>query len=136
MMSLVRSASSALDALASLDALRESLHSCKASAPERLRPALLDAYDSVCRIQSELAGGPARVPLSAVEALGLLRAGLDAPASGDFSSDCGIAAGRARRVLERLPEGERRISITSENYLRRLVQLFTALAAPHHRWQR
>jgi hypothetical protein len=117
-----------LDAIAAFDELRASLLTCRSSAPAELRLSFVDAHDNICRMQSEVSGAAPRIPLSSVEALGLLRDRLNTPVAEEFSVDCGIAAAYARSLLSRLAVGERRISITSETYLRRLAQLLTDLS--------
>jgi hypothetical protein len=130
-MTSLAESTSPLTALTTLDELRADILNCKAAAPDReMRLALHDVHDALCRIQSELAGGEAAVPLSAVEALGQIRGRLALSGRGEFSDECGIAAGRARQALARVSAGERRISITSESYLRRLSQLLSALSRP------
>ncbi|HVU75306.1 MAG TPA: hypothetical protein VHD38_00500 [Candidatus Paceibacterota bacterium] len=83
-----------------------------------------DMHDTVCRVQAELSGADASIPLSAVEALGT-RAGAVGKNKDDLSVEAGIAAGLARSALDR---SVGHISITSEAYLRRLSQVLAALS--------
>lgn len=87
-----------------------------------------DASDMISRIQSELAGAEPSIPLSAVEALGLLKGRLGATDNAELALECGIAASLARSASERISRMERRVSITSQTYLNRLAQYLNAFA--------
>lgn len=125
---LARSTSPTLDAVAALDELRACLRSCKLAAPAGLRMALHDASDTIARVQSELSGAQPSIALSAVEALGTLRGRIAVVHDSDFALECGVAASLARGAYDRISKSERRISITSETYLRRLTQFLIELA--------
>lgn len=136
------------ECLGMLDELNTLVGWCKAGSPDdflvqerKLRIVLHDVQDHLFTLQAEVAGAPKSIPLSSVEALGVLINRIEGemppiktflvPGATELSSRLDIARAVARRAERRLvilhESGERAVSEPSRAYANRLSSLLYAL---------
>ena len=136
------------ECLGMLDELNTLVGWCKVECPENfvtqertVKILLHDVQDHLFTLQAEVAGAPKSIPLSSVEALGVLINRIEAemppiktflvPGGTELSSRLDIARAVARRAERRLvtlhESGERVVSESSRAYANRLSSLLYAL---------
>lgn len=136
------------EALGMLDELNTLVGWCKACAPDdflvqerKLKLVLHDVQDHLFTLQAEIAGAPKSIPLSSVEALGVLISRIEGemppvttflvPGATELSSRLDIARAVSRRAERRVASlhesGERAVSDSSRAYANRLSSLLYAL---------
>jgi len=136
------------EALGMLDELNALTGWCKLEAKdefkinrESIKSILRSVQDHLFTIQAEVAGAPKSVPLSSVEALGVLISRIEkslpevktflVPGGTELSARLDITRAVSRRVERRLvalhESGERVVSESSRAYANRLSSLFYAL---------
>lgn len=141
-------ASPIFETLGMLDELNTLVGWCKAGSPDdfmvleqKLRLVLHDVQNHLFTLQAEVAGAQKSIPLSSVEALGVLINRIEAemppiktflvPGATELSSRLDIARAVARRAERRLvtlhESGERAISEPGRAYANRLSSLLYAL---------
>lgn len=144
----VTKASPIFECLGMLDELNTLVGWCKAECPEDLlvqeqkaRMVLHDVQNHLFTLQAEVAGAPKAIPLSSVEALGVLINRIESemppiktflvPGGTELSSRLDIARAVSRRAERRLvtlhESGERAVSDSSRAYANRLSSLLYAL---------
>ncbi len=144
----VTKASPIFECLGMLDELNTLIGWCKAGTPDdlvaqeqKIRMILHDVQNHLFTLQAEVAGAPKSVPLSSVEALGVLINRIEGemppittflvPGGTELSSRLDIARAVARRAERRLvmlhESGERTVSDSSRAYANRLSSLLYAL---------
>src|SRR3989338_2942988 len=141
-------ASPIFECLGMLDELNTLVGWCKAECPEdlvtqerRVKIILPDVQDHLFTLQAEVAGAQKSIPLSSVEALGVMINRIEGemppittflvPGGTELSSRLDIARAVARRAERRLvtlhESGEREVSASSRAYANRLSSLLYAL---------
>ena len=141
-------ASPIFECLGMLDELNTLVGWCKAGCPDdtivlerKMKILLHDVQDHLFTLQAEVAGAPKSVPLSSVEALGVLINRIEGemppittflvPGATELSARLDIARAVARRAERRLvilhESGERVVSESSRAYANRLSSLLYAL---------
>ena len=141
-------ASPIFECLGMLDELNTLVGWCKAACPEdlvvqerRVKIILHDVQDHLFTLQAEVAGAPKSIPLSNVEALGILINRIEeemppiktflVPGGTELSARLDIARAVARRAERRLvtlhESGERVVGDSSRAYANRLSSLLYAL---------
>ncbi|OGG56488.1 ATP:cob(I)alamin adenosyltransferase [Candidatus Kaiserbacteria bacterium RIFCSPHIGHO2_02_FULL_55_20] len=141
-------ASPIFECLGMLDELNTLVGWCKAECPDNLvtqeqkvKMLLHDVQNHLFTLQAEVAGAPKSIPLSSVEALGVLINRIEGemppiktflvPGGTELSSRLDIARAVARRAERRLvtlhESGEREVSASSRAYANRLSSLLYAL---------
>jgi cob(I)alamin adenosyltransferase len=141
-------ASPIFETLGMLDELNTLVGWCRAGTAEdvtagehKVRTLLFDVQNHLFTLQAEVAGAPKTIPLSSVEALGVLINRIEGtmppittflvPGGTELSSRLDIARAVARRAERRLvtlhESGERVISDSSRAYANRLSSLLYAL---------
>jgi cob(I)alamin adenosyltransferase len=144
----VTKASPIFECLGMLDELNTLVGWCKAGCPEDLvvreqkaKMVLHDVQNHLFTLQAEVAGAPKVIPLSSVEALGVLINRIESemppiktflvPGGTELSSRLDIARAVSRRAERRLvalhESGERAVSDSSRAYANRLSSLLYAL---------
>ncbi|MBI4088315.1 cob(I)yrinic acid a,c-diamide adenosyltransferase [Candidatus Kaiserbacteria bacterium] len=143
------------ECLGQLDELNSLVGWCKAACPDdflvqeqKVRLVLHDVQNFLFTIQAEVAGAPKSVPLSSVEALGVLIKGIEdslppvtsflVPGQTEISARLDIARTVSRRAERRLvtlhESGEREVSASSRAYANRLSSLLYALTRLANRY--
>ncbi len=148
-------ASPIFECLGMLDELNTLVGWCKVECPDefvtqerKVKIFLHDVQDHLFTLQAEVAGAPKSIPLSSVEALGVLINRIESemppiktflvPGGTELSSRLDITRAVARRAERRLvtlhEAGERAVSDSSRAYANRLSSLLYALTrlANHH----
>jgi len=141
-------ASPIFECLGMLDELNTLVGWCKAGCADdllvqerRMKIILHDVQDHLFTLQAEVAGAPKNIPLSSVEALGVLINRIEGemppiktflvPGGTELSARLDIARAVARRAERRLvtlhESGERTVSASSRAYANRLSSLLYAL---------
>jgi len=141
-------ASPIFETLGMLDELNTLVGWCRAGTAEdvvacehKVRILLFDVQNHLFTLQAEVAGAPKSIPLSSVEALGILINRIEStmppittflvPGGTELSSRLDIARAVSRRAERRLvmlhESGERAISDSSRAYANRLSSLLYAL---------
>ena len=141
-------ASPIFECLGMLDELNTLIGWCKVACPEDLitqertvKIILHDVQDHLFTLQAEVAGAEKSIPLSSVEALGILINRIESemppiktflvPGGTELSSRLDITRAVARRAERRLvmlhESGERKVSESSRAYANRLSSLLYAL---------
>lgn len=136
------------ECLGMLDEFNTLVGWCKAGCPEdlvaqeqKVKMLLHDVQNHLFTLQAEVAGAPKSIPLSSVEALGVLINRIEGemppiktflvPGGTELSSRLDIARAVARRAERRLvtlhESGEREVSASSRAYANRLSSLLYAL---------